>query len=635
MDKMNKQDASAAVGYVVGEVSTEGFSFVTNPQLAPPRLEYVRLRGLRERQGDRLREVDVLAQVSQLAVSSRLLTGSMNYGEVETILRRLGASPPVLIGQAKILGYLDPETRSVRVPRGAAMPGAVVEKAPDAMLRNFFSKGVADGLEIGALINRPQVDVKLDPNGLRRHMAVIAQTGAGKSYTVGVVLEQLLQLGGSIMVFDPNSDYVKMGRQPDGRATPFAERVQVFRAPGEQSHRIPDEMIDNLESLSLRFAGLDVDEICDLAGISDKATNIRYGVRSACRNLEGTDYTPDQLLQELRAIASFAQIPEDMRGDEMPLPPIIPDIDPPKPASPDVIDSLRGDKSDLDTLFGPAGGEGSSAGSGDSSSAPISDEVLSRALISRQGGSGGASRPVPTDDAIAGANKALKYIEFLAALRIWGFQDLPMESLVSPMRLSVFDLAGIDRRIADFLVAKAVGELWRMATREGLPRPVFIVLEEAHNFVPGGRAEGGGHAARWLKRIASEGRKFGLFLVLVTQRPNRIHQDTLSQCGSQIIMRLTNPEDQSAIRRASESISESLLGDLPGLNVGEAVVLGPSVRVPVMVRVRSRLSDEGGSDIDLRAALERSREEAVGDRYRERSAKRRAKRERTAWEEEV
>ena len=626
----NREQETAAVGYVVGEVSTEGFSFVTNPQLAPPRLEYVRLRGLRERQGDRLREVDVLAQVSQLSVSSRLLSGSMNYGEVETILRRLGASPPVLIGQANILGYLDPETRSVRVPRGAAMPGAVVEKAPDAMLRNFFSKGVADGLEIGALINRPQVDVKLDPNGLRRHMAVIAQTGAGKSYTVGVVLEQLLQLGGSIMVFDPNSDYVKMGRQPDGRATPFAERVQVFRAPGEQSHRIPDEMIDNLESLSLRFAGLDVDEICDLAGISDKATNIRYGVRSACRNLEGSDYTPEQLLDELRAIASFAQIPEDMRGEEMPPPPIIPDIDP-KPASPDVIDSLRGDKSDLETLFGPAG----DGGEGASSSGATPEDLLSRALISRQGGSGGASRPVPTEDAISGANKALKYIEFLAALRIWGFQDLPMESLVSPMRLSVFDLAGIDRRIADFLVAKAVGELWRMATREGLPRPVFIVLEEAHNFVPGGRGVGGGHAARWLKRIASEGRKFGLFLVLVTQRPNKIHQDTLSQCGSQIIMRLTNPEDQSAIRRASESISESLLGDLPGLNVGEAVVLGPSVRVPVMVRVRSRLSDEGGSDIDLRAALERSREEAVGDRYRQRSAERRAKRERSAWEEEI
>ena len=59
-----------------------------------------------------------------------------------------------------------------------------------------------------------------------------------------------------------------------------------------------------------------------------------------------------------------------------------------------------------------------------------------------------------------------------------------------------------------------------------------------------------------------------VFLVVVTQRPSRVHQDTLSQCGSQLIMRLTNPDDQRAVRSASEQLSDELLGNLPGLNTG-------------------------------------------------------------------
>lgn len=293
-----------AVGYVVGEVRTDGFTFVTNPELAPPRLEYIVLRGVREQMGDAVRSVDVLAQVTGLSVSSRLLSQSMNYSEVEAILRRLGASPPVVVGQAKVLGFLDAETRSVRVPRGAAMPGAVVEKASDALLTQFFSRGVTDGLDIGSLINRPNVDVLLDPNGLRRHLAVIAQTGAGKSYTVGVVLEQLLALGGTIVVFDPNSDYVLMGQTPRRTPTDFAERVQVYRVPSDQASRIPDADIGAVRRLTVQFSTLDPDEVCDVAGISEKATNIRLAVRTAAAGLAG-DYTPKDLLAALEALGEM------------------------------------------------------------------------------------------------------------------------------------------------------------------------------------------------------------------------------------------------------------------------------------------------------------------------------------------
>jgi len=109
--------------------------------------------------------------------------------------------------------------------------------------------------------------------------------------------------------------------------------------------------------------------------------------------------------------------------------------------------------------------------------------------------------------------------------------------------------------------------------------------------------------------IAAEGRKFGVFLTLITQRPSKIDQDVLSQCNSQIILRITNPKDQRAVQDASEQLGESLMRDLPGLNVGEAIIVGPLTRVPLIVKVRERISREGGADIDLVEVLRNARKE--------------------------
>ncbi len=608
----------AAVGYIVGEVRTDEFTFVTSTEIAPPRLEYVVVRGIKELVGDRLREVDVLAQVSGLAISSRLYDTSMTYAEVEAILKRIGgASPPVVVGTAKVLGYLDGNV--VRFPRHAAVPGTEVYLAPDDLLQRFFSRDVEGGIEIGTLINRPRVSVLLDPNGLRRHLAVIAQTGAGKSYTVGVILEKLLQMGGTIIVFDPNSDYVLMRRDERRRLTPFAKRIEVYRLPTEQRGRISDEEIGGTRRFTVQFSKLDPDEICALTGISEKASRIREAIRIACENLAGKDYTPADLCHELRQLAQS--------GEAMRRPPISPAI---------------GDKEEFEAYFESQISEKAGISTddleawfprGEHKPEEAEKEAFPEDAFARGRATGPLSRPqqrANAPDVASGARGALKYIKRLERVDIWGFEDVPMDDLLRPMTLSVIDLAGIDQWIAEFIVDKVLREAWSRATIEGLPHPVFIVLEEAHNFVPGGqnvRCQ----CAGIIKRIASEGRKFGIFLILITQRPYRIHQDTLSQCNSQIIMRLTNPEDQRAVRMASESISEGLLADLPGLNVGEAVVLGPLVRVPVMVKVGKRLSQEGGSDIDVVEALKRARSEVVTERMEERGKDR----SRTEWEEEV
>jgi len=594
----------STVGYVVGEVRTDEFTFVTNREIAPPRLEYIVVPVQ-----EPTRQIDVLAQVTSLSVSSRLLNTSLGYSEVEAILNRLKSSPPIVQGTAHVLGYL--EGNAVRFPRHAATPGTGVTLAPDDLLRKFFS-AVESGIEIGTLINRERVPVMLNPNGLRRHLAVIAQTGAGKSYTVGVILEKLLQLGGTIVVFDPNSDYVLMRRDPRQRATSFANRVQVYRLPTTQAGRIPDDEIGGSKKFSVQFSKLEVDEICQMTGIAPTSTNIRKAIQTVWDKLQGTDYTPKIFREELEQLA------EGFDGQERGAP----------RNKSRALNPAIGNEDDFDRAFRARVAEKANVEFEDFGK-PLPDEAAPREPRDEV-----AAPKMPSFDAISGAQKALKYIELLERVDIWGFEDVPMQELLRPMTLSVIDLAGVDQWISEFIVAKVLNETWGVAVNEGLPRPVFFVLEEAHNFVPGGQGMQS-HAAGIIKRIASEGRKFGLFMILITQRPYKVHADTLSQCNSQIIMRLTNPQDQQAVRQSSESISEGLLADLPGLNVGEAVVLGPLVRVPVMVRVGARESKEGGNDIDVVGALERARSEVVTDAREEKAKEEKKARGRSEWREAV
>jgi hypothetical protein len=177
---------------------------------------------------------------------------------------------------------------------------------------------------------------------------------------------------------------------------------------------------------------------------------------------------------------------------------------------------------------------------------------------------------------------------------------------MKPKHMSVIDLAGLQRHVSQYIVQKTLEDLWSLAVTGQLKYPIFVVLEEAHNFAPGTQVNAQSACLDIIEKIAAEGRKFGIFQMVVTQRPGKISSNVLSQCNSQIIMRLTNPEDMSAVRRSSEGLSEDLFNDLPGLNKGEAVVVGELTKIPTMVKISGRKSGEGGSDIDLDAALSRA-----------------------------
>jgi DNA helicase HerA-like ATPase len=114
-------------------------------------------------------------------------------------------------------------------------------------------------------------------------------------------------------------------------------------------------------------------------------------------------------------------------------------------------------------------------------------------------------------------------------------------------------------------------------------------LKEAHNIVPGHSENSEpaiGRALEMTKQIAQEGRKFGVGLVLISQRPSRLDETTLSQCNSFIIMRMVNPADQNFVRRVIESLGEEEANLLPDLDVGEAILSGQLINFPVLVRIK-------------------------------------------------
>src|SRR5262249_37758550 len=130
---------------------------------------------------------------------------------------------------------------------------------------------------------------------------------------------------------------------------------------------------------------------------------------------------------------------------------------------------------------------------------------------------------------------------------------------------------------------------------ESLPFPVFVLLEESHRYAPAGQQV---VSTNILKQILSEGRKFGVGIGLITQRPGKLDQDVLSQCMTQFIMRIVKRIDQQDISSAGEGAGSRLLDELPALTKGQVIVSGVAVNAPVLAAVRQRITRHGGETID-------------------------------------
>jgi DNA helicase HerA-like ATPase len=150
--------------------------------------------------------------------------------------------------------------------------------------------------------------------------------------------------------------------------------------------------------------------------------------------------------------------------------------------------------------------------------------------------------------------------------------------------ISIIDVSGVPSEITSVVVAVLARMVFDFAiwSRGEAQRPILLVCEEAHRYVPADPAARGS-VAQILGRIAKEGRKYGVALGLVTQRPSDLSEGVLSQCGTIISMRLNNDRDQAFVRAAMPEGARGFLDALPALRNREAIVCGEGVAIPIRV----------------------------------------------------
>ena len=151
--------------------------------------------------------------------------------------------------------------------------------------------------------------------------------------------------------------------------------------------------------------------------------------------------------------------------------------------------------------------------------------------------------------------------------------------------ISIIDVSGVPSDIVSVVVAVLSRLVFDYAiwSRSEVPRPVLLVCEEAHRYVPADKVENGQAVRKILERIAKEGRKYGVSLGLITQRPSDLAEGVLSQCGTIVAMRLNNDRDQAFVKSAMPEGSRGFLDVIPALRNRECVVCGEGVSIPIRV----------------------------------------------------
>jgi hypothetical protein len=243
---------------------------------------------------------------------------------------------------------------------------------------------------------------------------------------------------------------------------------------------------------------------------------------------------------------------------------------------------------------------------------------------------------------LSGMRKTSGMMRQSQKLRELPFEALPNpfsqpENIIRPGQVSILYLGGYDHITQCSIAAITLETLFEFrANLTGRVAPFFTVIEEAHTFIPSAR-EGTEDAVSLpvIRRVITEGRKFGTGLMLISQRPSRLDETIVSQCNSFLILRLVNPRDQTFVRAIMENLTESDARMIPGFGPGQGIISGQVVRFPLPVRVRmdsdllvSEIGDEDFFDQakawrpDARAPARKAMEESIArvDRNRRRPA---------------
>ena len=399
------------------------------------------------------------------------------------------------MASARIIGYRD-SRGFLKTPRVPFAPSTPVFAAPKDFIRQTMGLEKA-GAYVG-LLEGYDIQVFLDPERMvKKHVAILAKTGAGKSYAGGVLLEELAEAGLPVVVVDPHGEYSTLRSQNRNRnETRFFERFGLEA----KSYRDQVQTFGVSSGKPLRLTPkLTAEEIFQMLPAS--ASSAQKGILfSALRNLEGKDYTLRDIIEEVSSINSGAKW------------------------------------------------------------------------------------------------NLVSMLEFLEGTKLFSANPTLPQDLVQPGKITILDLKEERPEIQQIVVMKLVEDLFR-ARKHGRIPSLLLMLEEAHNFCPE-RGFGEVASSRIIRTVASEGRKFGFGLCIVTQRPARVDKSVLSQCNTQIILKVTNPNDLKAITDSVEGVTPGLKDEIRDLPVGVAMLVGVTDH-PLVIDIRVRRSQHGGESIEI------------------------------------
>ncbi|MCU0526543.1 MAG: DUF87 domain-containing protein [Elainella sp. Prado103] len=429
-------------------------------------------------------------------------------------------NPEIYEVTVDVIGYFHPALGFMN-PRITPDPGAKVYLASDPSLKQVLNKkqpGEVGSAYIGSLLLRDlgAVPIALDVKELvSTHMAILAGTGSGKSYTAGVLVEELLlpHNRAAVLIFDPHGEY---GTLSEMRGHPAFQSADGYG---------PQVKILQPQEIQIRVSSLDYyDVLTLLPEMSDRQQSILNKAFGLLKRHRKGDYRWG--VTDLIAAVYEADSSQDEEGNEK---------------------------------IG--------------SSAPAIEWKLERL-----------------------ARSPYFHNQY----------HLAPKDLFEPGQVTVLQMNEISQEEQQVICATVLRQAnqARMNTQKELiepgdenflPYPVFILIEEAHRFAP---AHEPSRCKMILRTILSEGRKFGLGVGLITQRPGKLDSDVLSQCMSQFIMRIVNPVDQDSLKYGVEAAGRDLLKELPALTKGQVIISGACVNTPVLCQVRKRLTVHGGETLN-------------------------------------
>jgi hypothetical protein len=466
----------------------------------------------------------------------------------------------------------------------------------EADLRAIYGAGDPDDfVSVGHLASAESIPSLVNINKLlTRHSAVVGTTGSGKSTTVAGLLSSLSDSSrypsARIVVFDIHGEYSKALAE---RATVF--RVSADASKNEKALHVPYWALSFEELVALSLGKLNDSQSAAIADaiIQLKKESLANQPRDGINELRVTVDSPTpfclhKMWFDLHKREHHTLIPRPGGAAD--------EVDPAYVVGAGGVPVQLGDPM---TVTPPQYRSVKTTGP-----APERVQLGRDPLGIRQQLAGLASRL--RDPRLAFLFNPGDWLPDINGNTAKDLDSLLEEWIGGPQPITILDLSGIPSSILNDLIGALLRILYdaifwaRNLPEGGRERPLLLVLEEAHAYLA---KENSGSAATAVRRIAKEGRKYGVGMMIVSQRPSEIDSTILSQCGTIFAMRLANDTDRGHITSAASDNLKGLFEMLPVLRTGEAIVVGEAVSLPVRTLMSPPAKDKRPDSVDPRVVV--------------------------------